>query len=305
MAMTVEKAVKKTAEKDKNTFWHWPAYLQLRLSSSQRGTTLSRCRHKGPLYVQKPFYPEGRDCAHIYLLHPPGGMVSGDTLSIEITAEDNTNAVITTPGAARAYRARPQLTGMTQAQVQNITLRMGNSATIEWFPMETIIYDGAAAELNTHIELTEGSQFFGWEVTCLGLPASQALMQQGFFTQHYKIMRDGLPVFIDYLHFDASNAALFNSSAGMQGKTVSGFFVASNDRLSGEENARLLDSMRLMLEENSFAKLVAISHVKGFFVIRYLGSSANEARKIFTELWDMLRPSILNKSSCHPRIWLT
>lgn len=54
----------------------WNAELALGLTLTQLGTVLKSCRHQGPLYVQKPFYPEGRELAHLYLLHPPGGMVS-------------------------------------------------------------------------------------------------------------------------------------------------------------------------------------------------------------------------------------
>lgn len=292
-------------EKASNSLWQWQANLQLQLTLREQKTRLTRCRHQGPLYVQKPFYPEGPECAHVYLLHPPGGMVSGDTLDIHVDLQDNAHSVVTTPGAARAYRARPQTDGMLPTQEQNLQLTLANNATLEWFPMETIIYDGAAAELNTHIELHNNSTFIGWEVTCLGLPASQQLMTHGHFTQRYKITRDGLPLFIDHLHFDANNQALFNNSAGMQGKTVSGFFIASNDQLTEASNNALLETIRHRLEDKQWDTLVAVSNIRGFYVCRYLGSSANEARNIFTNIWDIMRPEIVGRDSCHPRIWKT
>ncbi|WP_157114454.1 hypothetical protein [Halioglobus japonicus] len=52
----------------------WHASLELSLAQREAQTRLYRCRHKGPLYVQKAFYPEGDSLAHLYLLHPPGAL---------------------------------------------------------------------------------------------------------------------------------------------------------------------------------------------------------------------------------------
>jgi len=281
--------------------WHWQAHLQLELSSSERGSSLSRCRHKGPLYVQKPFYPEGKDYAHVYLLHPPGGMVSGDALTIDVTVKEQAHTVITTPGAARAYRAREA----SPIQRQDINLTLENNTSMEWFPMETIIFNGAAAELNTHIELTDASTFMGWEVTCLGLPASQQLMTHGYFTQRYQITQAGIPLFVDQLHFDAQRRALFDNSAGMQGKTVSGFFIAGPFISSYDEQEMVLESLRECLNEHKLGDIFAISFFNRFCVVRYLGHSANQARDGFSQLWEILRPELIQRPACHPRIWLT
>ncbi len=287
--------------RQQDELWHWQAHLQLKLTHGSRGTVLKHCRHKGPLYVQKPFYHEGKDTAHIYLLHPPGGLVSGDSLTIDVDVTDNASSVITTPGAARLYRARDE----SPVQRQHINLHIADNASLEWFPMETIVYNGAAAELTTAIDLAENSTFMGWEITCLGLPASQKPMEQGYFQQTYKILRDGLPLFIDSLHFDPSKPQLFNSSAGMQSKTTSGFFVAGEFTLTDNERDLLLEQIRDLLEQKALSHLVAVSCVGDFMISRYLGDSANQARDAFTLLWELLRPELLNTTACHPRIWLT
>ncbi len=292
-------------DRSQDVLWHWQAHLQLLLAHGKRGTTLNRCRHNGPLYVQKPFYPEGKSCAHIYLLHPPGGLVSGDTLAIDVQVEKDAHSVITTPGAARLYRARKD----SPTQRQNIQIDIKENGILEWFPMETIVYDGAAAELTTTVQLTESSIYMGWEVTCLGLPASQQLMEQGYFQQRYQIIKDGLPVFIDRLHYDASQPTMFTNMAGMQNKTVSGFFIAgpftNSDKAAHDDQQELLDSLREKLVDEKLESLFALTIMNGFFVGRYLGDSANQARDGFVLLWEILRPALIHKRAVHPRIWLT
>ena len=291
-----------TINRTQDAPWHWQAYLQLCFKFSSRGTTVNRCRHNGPLYVQKPFYPEGKHCAHVYLLHPPGGLVSGDTITIDVEMETNSHSLMTTPGATRLYRARQE----SPIQRQNIYLSLAENAILEWFPMETIVYDAAAAELNTTIKLSNNSRLMAWEITCLGLPASKQLMTQGYFQQRYKIIQDGLPIFIDRLHYDTKNHALFTNMAGMQSKTVSGFFIAGPfSQQSDDEKDQLIDYIRQQLTHKKFDTCIAISNVNGFFITRYLGHSANQARDAFTEIWSLLRPVLIKQKACAPRIWLT
>ncbi len=300
-------AINNNIDRSQDKLWHWQAHLQLILAHNQRGTTLNRCRHNGPLYVQKPFYPEGKDHAHIYLLHPPGGLVSGDHLAIDITVKENAKTVVTTPGAARLYRAR-DIEGNAESspvQKQNIQLSVESGASMEWFPMETIVYNGAAAELTTHIDLAEDSTYMGWEITCLGLPASQALMTSGYFKQSYKITQQGLPVFIDRLYYDAQHSSLLNNMAGMQSKTVSGFFIAGRFTCTQDQQQALLEELRECLAQQNIEALFAVTFMQGFCIARYLGESANQARDGFTLLWELLRPELMQRKACHPRIWLT
>ncbi len=283
----------------------WQADLELEVTQNERGSRLTRNRHSGPLYVQKPFYPEGKECAHIYLLHPPGGLVSGDTLSVDIQVKKNARALVTTPGAAKMYKARRGV----QVQRQNTQLRLENNASLEWFPMEGIVYPGAVAELKTTIELSEDSCFSGWEITCFGLPASRDTFGHGRFKQQYRIEQGGVPIFIDNLHLNSSEDVaenlLFSGKAGMQSQPVSGFFVAGPFSFSAIEKENVLTMLRNQVIESGQQKQVAVTYVNHLLVIRYLGNSAYTARQCFTSLWHSIRPLLIKRKACNPRIWLT
>ena len=73
----------------------WIAELNLNFSRSKEKTFLSKRNHIGPLTIQRPFYPEG-DICHVYLLHPPGGIVGGDSLTVNTNSEEFSKALITT-----------------------------------------------------------------------------------------------------------------------------------------------------------------------------------------------------------------
>ena len=55
----------------------WLAELDLEFVQKRERTILANKKTRGPLTVQRPFYPES-DVCHVYLLHPPGGVVGGD-----------------------------------------------------------------------------------------------------------------------------------------------------------------------------------------------------------------------------------
>ena len=106
-------------------------------SSSARGerTVLARRRHHGPLVVQRPFYPEPNGTCHLYVLHPPGGVVGGDRLSVDVRlARGAARALLTTPAAAKFYRTQ----GLRAAQ--RLHMRVGAGSRLEWLPQENIVY---------------------------------------------------------------------------------------------------------------------------------------------------------------------
>ena len=109
----------------------WLARLELELDVRAGRTILQRKHQVGPLTVQRPFYPEGNVC-HLYLLHPPGGVVGGDRLEIELIVASGAHALVTTPGAAKFYRSAGK------AEIAQQCLKVAEGGLLEWFPRGTI-----------------------------------------------------------------------------------------------------------------------------------------------------------------------
>ena len=159
----------------------WRAQLNLGFSNSNNKTILSHRKHNGPLQVQKPFYPEFNGTCHLYILHPPGGVVGGDRLYIYVDVNPNAHALITTPAAGKFYRSAGPVARQEQV------IKVAPKGTLEWFPSENIIFAGAKAQIKTRIELSRDSNFMGWEISCLGRPASNENFSQGELDQRFEI----------------------------------------------------------------------------------------------------------------------
>ncbi|MBL4826358.1 MAG: urease accessory protein UreD [Spongiibacteraceae bacterium] len=288
----------------------WKASLALELQGAQSdcsllGTRLISAKHRGPLYVQKPFYPEGRSHAHLYLLHPPGGLVSGDELSVKIGASQGAGALITTPGAAKIYRARSD----TQLQSQKVNLTITERSCLEWFPQETIVYNAAIATMDMQVTLSQDSSYIGWDILCLGLPGAAALFKKGSVNQCLQLFENcgadsNKLIYRDNIDIQASDL-LLSSPCGFNQCTVNASLVAKFPVEKIPLIDSLLDTLRKRLDELGAGKQVAVTAMGGICISRYLGESANDAKRLFIELWKMIRPVMIQREASIPRIWYT
>ncbi|MBU2872252.1 urease accessory protein UreD [Colwellia sp. E2M01] len=284
----------------------WLANLSLEFSFTPNGTQLTRTKRNGPLSVQKAFYPEGLDCAHIYLLHPPAGIVSGDELRINIQVNENAHSLVTTPGANRFYRAREDLTIGDSKQVQHCELVLANQAICENFPLETIVYEGADGFNTVDVHLQNESAYLGWDITCLGLPSSEQPFKQGRYTQLNRVYCAGTLIYHDRIAIKSNNN-IHHHKAGLNKHNVFATFMAyaPSGLLSENDNKVLLEKLReTMIAANAEYK-VSISQIRQLLVIRYLGQHAEECKALFVQLWQQIRPLYLNKAANIPRVWHT
>lgn len=273
---------------------HWHANLCLKFSVNEKKTIISHRLHKGPLQVQRPFYPEKDGTCHVYILHPPSGVVAGDVLNIDVEALKNTRVLLTTPGATKYYLSKSE----SLAAIQQQTLKIEEGSVLEWFPQETILFDGARVELVTRVELKNHSHFSGWEIICLGRPASNDFFTQGYCRQRFELYLNNKPLWFDRCRFQGGDEIL-KASWGMNGKTVTGTFVCTvtEDDLAEE----IRNEFCAYDEQVEFS----VTQINNILICRYLGQHAEQAKSYFQIAWDIVRQKIHFKKSCSPRVWNT
>lgn len=266
----------------------WRAALRLGFSRRGARSVLSDRTRSGPLSVQRPFYPEG-DVCHVYVLHPPGGVVGGDSLDIEVRMAMQTHALLTTPGATKFYRSA----GESARQTQRFKVQSG--ATLEWLPQENILFPGARAELRTEVELSGDACLVLWEILCLGRPAINEGFDSGQVDSRLSITRDGMPLLIDRLRAGPESR---HRRSLMAGHAVTGTCVISGASESHLGVCRAL--LSATDEPHSAATLL-----DDLLVVRSLGDSTERIRRLFGEIWQALRQDLLGCPPSVPRIWST
>lgn len=272
-----------SAAGEKSPTQGWRADLQLTFARRAARTCLVERQHRGPLLVQRPFYPEG-DVCHTYLVHPPGGVVGGDELRLQVDTRQGAHALLTTPAAAKFYRSDGRVAR------QNQILR-GDDTTLEWLPQESIFYPQANVRSTTRIELGSRAKFIGWEIACLGLPARKQPFDEGELRLHLELWVDGSPLLIDRLRI--SGAA---PRWGLGGHEAIGTLLAYPATRAMVDAARLLQQPGVEL---------GVTLVDKVLVCRALAAQAEPIKRAFIACWQTLRPLLLDRPAVPPRIWAT
>ena len=268
----------------------WRAQLALEYERRNQRTVLAARRHDGPLVVQKALYPEGDAVCHNIIVHPPPGILGGDSLEIDARVGAQAHTLLTTPGAAKWYRSAG-----AWAQQKNVFV-VAQGACLEWLPQETIVYDGALARLQTEVRLDAGARYIGWEVLCLGRGTGERF-EHGQCQSSVTVLRDDKPLWLERGAIEAGGL-LMTSPAGLNGKTVCGTLIAVT------ENVADVDLVVCRAVEAKSGE-TAVTRLPGVMVARYLGDSSEAARQYFVAIWQRLRPVVAGRAAVTPRIWNT
>lgn len=262
----------------------WSAQLQLRFVRRDAVTRLGARRHFGPLLVQRPFYPEGAPC-HVYVLHPPGGIVAGDRLELDIQLEPGSHALLTMPGASKFYRS----IGPTARLAQRFHLATGS--TLEWLPQDSIFFSGARASLDSRFTLEPGARLLAWETLCLGRPVMGERFDQGALDSRLRIELPDEVGLHERLRLEGGRLDKLGGHP-----LLATFCAAPADQA-------VLEQVRPLLDE--LANPAGATLLGSLLVIRVLDHDNQHLQRTLQRLWHVLRPAVLGLAACPPRIWAT
>jgi urease accessory protein len=269
----------------------WRGELSLGYERRGNRTVLVRRMHRGPLVVQKPLYPEGEEVCQSIVIHPPAGIVGGDSLSLDVAVAELAQAQLTTPGAAKWYRSAGALAR------QRLNFAVGAQALLEWLPQESIVFDGALADLGTRVALRADAVFIGWDIVCLGRRLAGEDFRHGRLRQEIEVQRDDARQWTERA-LVAGGMRTLDAPVCLNREPVFGTFLAAAPQLS---DALLAGCREVTCDDGE----VAVTRLPGLLVARYRGGSAEAARRYFVLLWSRVRPALAKRDAVTPRIWNT
>lgn len=269
----------------------WSAALDLGVVRSGERSVLGRRRHQGPLHVQKALYPEGGHVCHLVLVHPPGGIVGGDRLAIDLDVGAGAHALVTTPGATKWYGSA------ARRARQDVRLTLSAGSVLEWLPQETIVFDAADAEMTLAVDMAPGAGFVGMEVLCLGRTASGETFTRGRLAVGTTVAREGAKLWLERGVVRGGDP-LLQSPVGFAGAPVTGTLIVA----SAAVTPALRDACR---DVAPCAGRGAVTLLPGLLVARYLGPGTEPARAWLAALWCVVRPTVAGTAPMLPRLWST
>lgn len=262
----------------------WHAVLKLNFKLKDKKTILYNKFHHGPLMVQRVFYPEEKIC-HVYLLHPPGGIVSGDSLCINAKFFLGTQVLMTTPGATKFYRSIGKVAYVNQ------NFYLNNNSSLEWLPQDNIIFPNANIQLNTQFYLKKQSKLFAWENLHFIYAEKKTSSNTGSVVTCLKIWIEKKLLLHERLR-------IFNNDM----KILANHSLISIIIIS-PANKKILHLARTVIKKSSnYSGVTLLDHV---LIIRLLDNDNMNMQITLRQLWYQLRPKILKVKFCVPRIWFT
>lgn len=274
----------------------WHAHLQLDYRL-ERGRTVARHQHDGPLRILQSLYPEGDAVCHNVLVHPPGGLVGGDTLDLHISSGQDAHGLITTPGATRFYRSDGQLA------LQRTRIDMAPGARLEWLPLETLCHNGCQAENRLSLQVAPGAEFMGLDITALGLPHAGQPFEQGRFLQHIDVPG----VWLEHGLIDATDHRLMNGRGGLAGQVCLGTFLfVAGIPISRARRDAALELARGLIAAHPLHPTAGASAANDrVLVVRVLAPMVESAMALLRYIWRAWRRHLWDSTAETPRIWAT
>ncbi|MDB5844094.1 MAG: Urease accessory protein UreD, partial [Polaromonas sp.] len=257
--------------------------------------TVAHFRHSGPLRILQSLYPEGDGICHNVIVHPPGGLVGGDTLDLAFSAGPGAHGLVNTPGATRFYRS----TG--EAALQRTTLSLQAGARMEWLPLEAICYSGCLAENRLTLDLAPGAELIGWDVTAFGLPAASLPFALGHFCQHIEMPG----VWLERARIAASDLLLMDSPLGLAGhRCMASVFFVAGSKLERNRRQAALEVAREVIEAHDLRATAGATSPDGqVVVVRVLAPLVEPAMALLRQVWQAWRGHFWQQPASMPRIW--
>ncbi len=276
--------------------WHARLNLDYCPDAATAGTRLD-FRHDGPLRVLKSLFPEGPGVCHTVVVHPPGGIVGGDTLTIDLALADGAHALVTTPGATRFYRSA----GARAAQ--SIDARVAAGGRLEWLPLETLVHSGAHADNRMRFDLAPGAEMFGWDCVALGLPAADAPFVAGDYRHDIAVG----PRWLERGRTSAADTALLDGPCGWAGHRALGtLWFAAGTPLDDARREQLLDVAREIAGAHALSATAgATAPQPDVVALRVLAPRVEPIHDLLASVWRAWRPLAWRREACVPRVWRT
>ncbi|MGV3570986.1 MAG: urease accessory protein UreD [Ramlibacter sp.] len=272
----------------------WHAALRLDYAR-EGGRSVARFAHDGPLRILQSLWPEGGAVCHNVLVHPPGGLVGGDTLEVTVSGAPGSHGLVTTPGASRFYRSDGE------AAVQSVSVRLEAGARLEWLPLEAIYYSGCVAQNRLRLQLAPGAEMLGWDVSALGLPQARQPFVRGSVLQHLEL--EG--AWLERGRIAADDERLMDGPLGLAGhRCMATVFVACGSELPRPRRDALLEAAREVIEAHPLAATAgATAPGPQVVVVRVLAPLVEPALQLAKAIRRAWRPLLWDLAPGEPRGW--
>jgi urease accessory protein len=226
--------------------------------------------------------PEPGDPPQAVLVTTSGGIAGGDVLKMAVEVGPDGHAVVATQAAEKIYRAALDSDPCTI----DVTLDVGEGATLDWLPQETIVFEGSQLKRRTGADVGAAGSLLACEMVVLGRAASGERFTGGLLLDAWSVRRAGKLAWTDTLRIEGETPTGAGFGTANALATVIGVWDEPRPRF---------EKARTLLETADRVK-AGVTLVNGVMVARLLGE-ATEVRAATIGFLTAFRGQRL------PRVW--
>jgi urease accessory protein len=261
-------------------------FLKLRFARRGANTVLAQSRFSLPLQALAPLTLADGSC-YLMLLNPTGGVLGGDRLTTEIELEPGTHVCLSTPSATRVYRTA------AEPAVLETAIRLGEGATIEYFPDHVIPHAGSSLRQTLHVEMARGSRAILFDSTAAGRVAHGERWNFIEMDSRMEVAIGGRPCYINRTRI--TPAAMSPDRQGL----MEGFNYVACMAVLADGFTRwpqVCSALNSAIETVPEIRGAATMLSRGGCVARFLARSAPDMTAANKRLWDAARETVLSVS---------
>jgi urease accessory protein len=221
-------------------------------------TRLADLYQRDPCRVMFP-EPEPGEPPQAVLLTTSGGVTDGDRLKMAIELGAGTQAMAATQAAEKIYRAAKGGNHCTM----DIALSVGEAATLDWLPQETIVFEGARLKRRTVADVAPGGALLACEMVVLGRAASGERFTAGLLLDSWSVRHAGTLAWTDTLRVEGETPVGAGFGQANALATVIGVW---------DEPQVPFEKARALLEQAGEVR-AGVTLVNGVMVARLLGEA--------------------------------
>ena len=255
--------------------------LKISFINSDAETSIYDLHQSGALKVLIPKAKSKH--AEAVLINTGGGIVAGDSLSIEVTSYENTNTWITTQASEKVYKSNGELS------LLETKINLGDDSILFWCPKETILFNNSKFKRNLDFNIKSSSKMLVIENIVFGRLASGELNADCYFFDQWRIKRDEKLIFAENFLFEDKKSMYRNTNLGEYRSLMNIMYISHDAK-------NYLNKMRNIISTGDL--FGEASHWNDFISLRALAKNPIEFNKVIEQILILF----VGKKSKIPRI---
>jgi len=267
--------------------------LALEKDSSTGNTVIREQYSRVPLMAQRAMYLEETlpSMAYVYIVSPSGGILQGDRYKIDITLGNNTFAHVSTQGATRIYKMEKNYA----SQIINIKVEEGSY--FEYVPDQIIPFRNSRFYQEVHLNVHDNATMIYSEVIVPGRVASgEAFEYDICYIKTIGRNQLGKLRFIDTVKLEPWKEKLRSEGILNHLDVIGTIYIVTNESFVSDLYHRIAEKLKLLETRGKTSGGISILPAGQGIIVRLLGNSSENIKKIIFDILGIARKNIINSS---------